>query len=78
MLQDLITQDPIISEADPDAVASVYNSILATSPQVANNKEVVRSILRQAVNSVATSPFDAQTWANLEKTQREGARLVNV
>lgn len=73
MLQDLLTNDPIIAEADPDEVMSMYQSLLSTSPHVASNKEVVRSILRQAVNSIAISPFDAATWADLEKKQQEAA-----
>lgn len=77
MLQDLMTTDEIISSADPEAVASTYQSLLDTSPGVANNKEVVRSILRQAVNSIAISPYDAATWADLEKKQRESISLRN-
>jgi hypothetical protein len=76
MLQRLMVTDPIISEADPDTVASTYQSLVQTSPHVANNEEVVRAVLRQAVNSVAISPFDASTWADLEKKQREAARIV--
>lgn len=73
MLQELLLNDPIISEADPDEVMSMYQSLLSTSPHVANNKEIVRSVLRQAVNSVAISPFDAATWADLEKKQQDAA-----
>lgn len=76
MLQHLMITDPIISEADPDVVASTYQALVQTSPHVANNEEVVRAVLRQAVNSVAISPFDAATWADLEKKQREAARIV--
>ena len=76
MLQHLMVTDPIISEADPDTVASTYQALVQTSPHVANNEEVVRAVLRQAVNSVAISPFDAATWADLEKKQREAARIV--
>ena len=74
MLEDLMLNDPVIADADPDIVTDVYKSLLQTSPGVANNKEVVRSILRQAINSIAISPYDANTWADLEKKQREASR----
>ena len=77
MLQDLMINDEIISEADPDIVASTYNSLIQTAPGVASNKEVVRAILRQAINSIAISPYDASTWADLEKKQRESVAIQN-
>ena len=78
LIEDLMMKDPIISEADPDTVISTYKSLIHTSPNVANNKEVVRAVLRQAINSVAISPYDAKTWADLEKTQIEGRKMERV
>lgn len=78
ILQDLYENDPILQEADPDALAEAYKTIIQTSPEVSLNKEVVRAVLRQSVNSMAVSPFDAKQWADLEnvigknKLQAEG------
>jgi hypothetical protein len=58
--------DPIISEANPDDVISAYKSLVELSPKVSTNKEVVRSVLRQSIASVAISPYDAKTWTDLE------------
>lgn len=66
ILSDLIVSDPIISEADPDEVVSAYKALVELSPKVSTNKEVVRSVLRQTLSSVAISPYDAKTWTDLE------------
>ena len=66
ILQDLYDNDPILSEANPKELMNAYSTIVQTSPEVSLNKEVVRAILRQSVNSMAVSPFDAKQWADLE------------
>lgn len=67
MLQDLMTNDPVLSEEAPETVAEAYNAILQMAPEMASNKEVVRAVLRQTVHSVAVSPYDAEIWTKLEK-----------
>ena len=72
LMQDLFINDPFISEADPQTVAALYQQIMQVAPEVSLNKEVVRGVLRQGLHNVtAVSPFDAQAWADLEKTIRE-------
>jgi hypothetical protein len=66
ILQDLYDNDPILQEADPDDLANAYQSLVQSAPETSLNKEVVRAILRQSVNSMATSPFDAKQWADLD------------
>lgn len=66
ILQDLYENDPILQEADPEALANAYSTVIQSSPEVSLNKEVVRAILRQSVNSMAVSPFDVKQWADLE------------
>ena len=65
ILQDLLSSDPIISEADPQNVMEMYSTIVNIAPKVSLQKEIVRSMLRQAVNSVALSPFDAKSYVEL-------------
>lgn len=67
ILADLLSSDPILQDADPRQVASIYKSLIATSPRVSLNKEVVRSVLRSAVNSVAVSPADSKILADVDK-----------
>ena len=73
LMQDLITNDPYISEADPKMVAGIYQQLAQLSPEVSTNKEVVRAILRQGIHSAAISPYDAAAMVDLEKTIREVA-----
>ena len=66
ILQDLYDNDPILSEADPNDLANAYNSLVQSAPEASLNKEVARAILRQSVNAMAVSPFDAKQWADLD------------
>lgn len=70
MLQDLMANDPVLSEESPDVVVNAYNAVLNLAPELATNKEVVRAILRQAVHSVAIDPYAAQQWTQLEQNIR--------
>lgn len=67
ILSDLLSSDPILQDADPRQVASIYKSLVATSPRVSLNKELVRSVLRSAVNSVAVSPADSKIFTDVDK-----------
>jgi len=67
LISDLLSSDPILQDADPRQVASIYKSLIATSPRVSLNKEIVRSILRSAVNSVAVSPADSKIFTDVDK-----------
>jgi hypothetical protein len=67
ILADLLSADPILQDADPRQVASIYKSLIATSPRVSLNKEIVRSVLRSAVNSVAISPADSKILTDVDK-----------
>ena len=75
IITELYEEDPILSEADPNEVSRAYATLVQTSPEASLNKEVVRAILRQSVNSVAVSPFDAKQWAELDKTMLENEKL---
>lgn len=67
ILADLLSSDPILQDADPRQVAAVYKSIVSSSPRVSLNKEVVRSVLRGAVNSIAFSPNDMKVLTDVDK-----------
>lgn len=65
LITELYSDDPILSEAKPEEISRAYNALVQNAPEISLNKEVVRAILRQSVNSVAISPFDAKQWADL-------------
>ena len=66
IISDLYANDPVLSEADPEALRTAYENLVEIAPQASLKKEIVRAILRQSVNSVAVSPFDAKQWADLD------------
>jgi formiminotetrahydrofolate cyclodeaminase len=68
ILEDLMTNDDVLAGEDPMKVVSAYQSLLQTAPHVSTNKEVVRSVLRQASQAMSVSPFDAKSWADLESS----------
>ena len=70
MLQDLLTNDPVLADESPEKAVEAYNAILQMAPEVASNKEVVRAILRQTVHSTAISPYEADIWTKLEGNLR--------
>lgn len=70
MLQDLLTNDPVLADEPPEKAVEAYNAILQMAPEVAANKEVVRAILRQTVHSTAISPYEADIWTKLEGNLR--------
>lgn len=72
LISDLYKNDPILQEADKDAVTKAYAALIASAPEVSLNKEVVRAVLRQSVNSVAISPFDAKQWSDLDNSLARG------
>lgn len=75
IISELYETDPILSEADPSALMDAYNTLVQTAPDASLNKEIVRSILRQSVNSVAISPFDAKQWADLDNVSLKNKYL---
>lgn len=71
ILQDLLVRDKILSQEDPNAVVAAFRSINQVSPDTALNKEVLRSMLRGVVQSVALSPYDAKTLADVDKARHQ-------
>lgn len=74
LLADLMSNDPIIRDADPDTVIEAYKTMVMTSPRVSLDKAQARAFLRSAVNSVAISPSDAKIIADVDK----GMSLSNI
>ena len=67
LLADLMANDPIIRDADPNVVVEAYKTMVMTSPRVSLDKSQARAFLRSAVNSVAISPADAKVIADVDK-----------
>lgn len=74
LLDDLLSNDPIIRDADPNAVAEIYKSIVMSAPRLSLDPTAVRSVLRSGVNSVAISPNDLKTLTDVDK----GVSIANI
>lgn len=71
LLEDLMLNDPILSEADPGAIRNAFTAAMELAPDATVNKEIMRSFLRQAVHADALSPYDASAMTELEKLLQE-------
>ena len=66
LLQNLMTTDDVLSEADPDQVVSAFNTIRSTAPQLAKDINVMRVALRSAVQHEGIDPFTVKGLAETE------------
>lgn len=60
ILQELATTDPILRGIDPQKLVDHYSQMLAIAPELAKEKEIVRSTLRSMSASQALGPFEGQ------------------
>ena len=49
VVQSLLLTDPIIGEADPEMVLSLYNTLASANPEIVNDKNLLRFALREAL-----------------------------
>lgn len=75
IITELYNDDPVLSEASPEEITRAYATLVQAAPEASLNKEVVRAVLRQSVNSVAVSPFDAKQWADLDTSLLKNKNL---
>ena len=73
ILTELLLTDPIIRDADPDAVAQAYETLVNMTPEASLYPELVRSVLRNAVNSMALDAVTAKSYVDLDR----GLRGIN-
>ncbi len=79
ILEDLIKNDEIISQANPESLQSVYSSMLEAAPTIAaKHKESVRSFLRQGLaHEGGIDPITIGQLARAEAAVR-GKNLSNL
>jgi hypothetical protein len=67
-LQDMMANDPVIGQHDPEAVTNAFNELSQTAPNVAQQPLQMRALLRKHLQQSAFDPFEAQQVADMEKT----------
>ncbi len=79
-LQNLMTTDEILAEADPDQVVNIYNTIRNMAPEIAGDANVMRVLLRSAVQHEGISPYDLKGILDTELAKQkvdEGQRRMS-
>jgi hypothetical protein len=61
MLEDLMTNDPVIRGYSPDDVIQAYNDIVDTAPRAADQRMLLQGLMRRHLSGESTTdPFDVQ------------------
>jgi len=71
LLQNLMTTDEVLAEADPDKVVDMFNTVRANAPQLAGDANVMRVILRSAIQHDGVSPFDLKGFLDTEQSKQK-------
>lgn len=68
ILLELMHTDPILAHAPKLNILQNYSQLLQLAPNIALNKELVRSQLRSMISGQALSPFDAKQLVDTDMT----------
>ena len=60
LLRELMVTDPILHSSDPKRVVDSYEQFLRLAPELSKEKDVVKGMLRQMVQTQALAPHEAQ------------------
>lgn len=71
MLQNLMTTDEVLSEADPQRVIETFNTIRHTMPALASDPNVMRVALRSAIQHDGISPFDIKGFLDTQLSHQK-------
>lgn len=71
MLNDLVSNDPVLSMHEPHEVFNAYNSLAGMSPQAAQQPALMRGALRRMLQQEGVmEPFEAHQMGQIEKGLR--------
>ncbi len=74
VLQQLLSTDEVLAEADHEKVVDMYNTLRQNAPSLAGDANVARVILRSMVQHDGVSPFDLKGFLDTE----QAAQKVNI
>lgn len=78
MLNDFISNDPIISSYDPAEAATAYNSIAQMSPEAAKQPALMRGLLRSTLQKGGVmEPFEVKQMSDIENTMKDSVSPSN-
>jgi hypothetical protein len=69
VFEELMLEDEMLREQSPESLFKLYKTLVGIAPNVATNKEIVRSFLRQISSQAEPTiqPYDALQLAKLDK-----------
>lgn len=68
MLNDFLSNDPILSSYEPEAVTGIYNQIASMAPNAARQPVLMRGLLRKAIQQGGiVEPFEVQQLTQMEE-----------
>jgi hypothetical protein len=78
MLNDMLSNDPIISSYDPDEVRQAYNAMSQLSPRLSSQPGVVRAMLRRLLQQEGViEPHEASQLTETEKNLSQMERFTS-
>lgn len=78
MLQDMLSNDEVISAHDPDEVLRHYNDLAQAMPTVAVQPAIIRPLLRKRLTQGGAEPFEAAEGLNMERTLRQNRSSMHL
>lgn len=76
-LQRAIVTDPILSEADPSRLVSLYNSLSAANPEVMSDPNLLTYTLREAMQYDGVAPHTYEQLVGIDKSKSEAVKNRN-
>jgi len=71
VLQQLLMNDEVLSEADHDKVVSMFNTLRRTSPSIASDPNIAGVALRSMIQHDGISPFDVKSFLDTEGAKQK-------
>lgn len=71
MLQDMLANDPTISQHDPAEALQAYNDIVAMAPRSADQHMLMQPLLRKRLTQGSLDPFELDQLLGMEDKQRK-------
>ena len=68
MLHDLIANDEIIQQYDPDKVIQAYSELSQIAPKLADKPIVIRGALRKVLQQEEMEPFEVKQLTDIHKS----------
>lgn len=72
VLHQVISRDPILASADPKRLASLYNTLYTSNPEMMSDPNLLAYMLREAIQYDGVAPHTYEQLAKTYTTQLEG------